>query len=37
MAGAWFADDGVALQTRANGADKPSTTVSSALYSSVPI
>lgn len=37
MAGAWFAEDGIALQMRANAADKPSTTVASALYSAVPI
>lgn len=34
---AWFSDDGIAMQTRANAADKPSTTVSSALYTCVPI
>lgn len=37
LAAAWFADDGIALQTRASAADKPSTTVSSALYNTIPI
>ena len=37
LAAGWFSDDGIALQTRASAADKPSTTVSSALYNTVPI
>lgn len=37
LGSAWFADDGIALQTKVNRADAPSTTVSSALYTSIPI
>ncbi len=37
LAAAWFADDGIALQTKVNRADAPSTTVSSALYNSIAI
>lgn len=37
LGSAWFADDGIALQTRSGSADAPSITVSSALYNSIPI
>lgn len=37
LGSAWFTDDGIALQTRANSTDAASTTISSALYNTIPI